>query len=76
MATGVGTCCSCRVLVKNLKGSEFNVPESETARLGNIFMSIFFFKERNGPPKCYGFIRGCPLAGNNNGTFCIYTGAF
>ena len=27
-------------------------------------------------PKSYGFIRGCPLAGNNNETFRIYTGAF
>ena len=66
---------SCRVRVKNLKGSEFNVPVSETARLGNIFM-FMFLKERNGSPKSYGFIRGCPLAGNNNATFCIYTGAF
>ena len=65
---------TCRVLVKNLKGSEFNVPVSETASLGNIFMSIFL--ERNGSPKSYGFIRGCPLAGNNNEIFYIYTGAF
>ena len=28
------------------------------------------------PHQIYGFIRGCPLAGNNNETFCIYTGAF
>ena len=34
-----------------------------------------FFKERYGLQKCYGFIRGCPLTGNNE-TFCIYTGAF
>ena len=60
---------------QNLKGSEFNVPLSETASLGNIFMSSFF-KERNGPQKSYGFIHGCPLAGNNNETFCIYIGAF
>ena len=31
-----------QVLVRNLKGSEFNVPVSETASLGNKFMSIFF----------------------------------
>ena len=36
---------TCRVLVKNLKGSEFNVPVSETARLGNIFMSSFLKRE-------------------------------
>ena len=28
------------------------------------------------PHKSYGFIRGCPSAGINNETFCIYTGAF
>ena len=28
------------------------------------------------PQKFYGFIRGYPLVGNNNETFCIYTGAF
>ena len=73
MVKGVG---KCRVLVKNLKGSEFNVHVSETARLENIFMSTFF-KERNSPPpKSYGFICGYPLAGNNNETFCIYAGAF
>ena len=52
---------TCRVLVKNLKGSEFNVPVSKTASLGNIFMSSFF-KEINGSPKSYGFIRGCPIS--------------
>ena len=36
---------TCRVLVKNLKGSEFNVPVSETARIGNILMSSFFKRE-------------------------------
>ena len=68
---------TCWVLVKNLKGPEFNVPVSETARLENIFMSTFLKREMPPPPKkSYGFIRGCPLAGNNNETFCIYTGAF
>ena len=38
-------------------------------------MSMFFKREMP-PTKSYGFIRGCPLAGNNNETFCIYTGAF
>ena len=66
---------TCRVLVKNLKGSEFNVPVSETVRLGIIFMFIFFLKREMAPHQSYGFIRGCPLAGNNE-TFCIYTGAF
>ena len=32
---------TCQVLVRNLKGSEFNVPVSETASLGNNFMSSF-----------------------------------
>ena len=66
---------TCRVLVKNLKRSEFNVPVSETARLGNIFMSNFFKREM-APSKIYELIRGCPFAGNKNETFCIYTGAF
>ena len=33
---------ACQVLVRNFKGSEFNVPVSETASLGNNFMSSFF----------------------------------
>ena len=49
---------TCRVLVKNLKGSEFNVPVSETARLGNIFMSSFFKREI--PPKLMGLFVGVP----------------
>ena len=32
---------TCQVLIRNLKGSEFNVTVSETARLGNNFMSSF-----------------------------------
>ena len=32
---------TCQVLVKNLKGSEFNVPVSETASLGNILCPVF-----------------------------------
>ena len=35
-----------------------------------------FLKRGMPPPKGYGFICGCPLAGNNNETFCIYEGAF
>ena len=66
---------TCRVLVKNLKGSEFNVHVSETARLENIFMSTFLKREM-ATKKSYGFIHGCPLAGNNKETFCIYTGVF
>ena len=66
---------TCRILVKNLKGSEFNVPVSETASLGNIFMSSFF-KIEMVPPKVMGLFVGVPLAGNNNETFCIYTRAF
>ena len=46
---------------QNLKGSEFNVPVSETASLGTNFMSSFF-KERIGSPKSYGFIRGCSIS--------------
>ena len=66
---------TCRVLDKNLKGSEFNVPVSETASLGNIFMSGFFKREM-APQKVMGLFVGVPLAGNNNETFCIYAGAF
>ena len=66
---------TCRVLVKNLKGSDFNVPVSETARLGNIFMSSFL-REKCPPPKVMGLFVDVPLAGNNNETFCIYTSAF
>ena len=43
--------------------------------LENIFVSTFLKREMP-PPQCYGFIHGCPLAGNNNETFCIYTGEF
>ena len=66
---------TCQVLVKNLKGSEFNVPVSETAILGNNFMSIFFKREL-APKKVICLFVGVPLAGTNNETFCIYTGAF
>ena len=66
MATGVS-----KLLVKNLKGSEFNVPVS-----ARKYFYVHFFKERNSPPKSYGFIPGSPLVGNNNETFYIYTGAF
>ena len=66
------------VSVKYLSGTgqklEFNVPVSEMVRLGNIFMSSFFKREM--PPPSYRFIHGCPLVGNNNETFCIYSGAF
>ena len=50
---------TCRVLVKNLKGSEFNVTVSETASLGNIFMSSFF-KIEIAPPKVMGLFVGVP----------------
>ena len=60
---------------QNLKGSEFNVPVSETASLGTNFMSSFF-KRVLAPQKVMGLFVGVPLAGNNNETFCIYTGAF
>ena len=66
---------TCQVLVRNLKGSEFNVLVSETASLGNNFMSRFFKREL-APKKVMGLFVGVPLAGNNNETFCIYTGAF
>ena len=42
---------TCRVLVKNLKGAEFNVTVSETARLEIIFMSTFLKKEMVPPKK-------------------------
>ena len=64
-----------QVLVKNLKGSEFNVPVSETTSLGNNFMSSFFKREL-APKKVMGLFVCVPIAGNNNETFCIYTGAF
>ena len=38
--------------------SEFNVPVLETARLGNIFMTIFL--ERNGPPNVMVLFEGVP----------------
>ena len=66
---------TCRVLVKNLKGSEFNVPVSETTSLGNILCPVFFKKEM-APPKVMGLFVGVPLARNNNEIFCIYTGVF
>ena len=50
---------TCLVLVKNLKGYEFNVPVSETARLGNIFMSSFFKREVP-PPKVMSLFEGVP----------------
>ena len=50
---------TCRVLVKNLKGSEFNVPVSETARLENIFMSRFLKKEM-APQKVMSLFVGIP----------------
>ena len=45
------------------------------ASLGNIFMSSFFKREM-ASQKVMGLFVGVPLAGNNNETFCIYTGAF
>ena len=60
---------TCQVLVKNLKGSEFNVPVSETASLRNIFMSSLFKREM-APPKVMGLFVAVPLAINE--TFCIY----
>ena len=50
---------TCRVLVKNLKGYEFNVSVSETARLENIFMSTFLKREM-APPKVMGLFVGIP----------------
>ena len=50
---------TCRVLVKNSKGSEFDVPVSETAMLGNIFMSTFLKREMD-PPKIMGLFVGVP----------------
>ena len=50
---------TCRVLVKNLKGSEFNVPVSETASLGNIFMSSFL-REKWPPKKLWVLFMGVP----------------
>ena len=35
-----------------------------------------FFKREMAPQKVMGLFMGVPLAGNNNETFCIYTGAF
>ena len=66
---------TCQVLFKNLKGSEFNVLVSRTASLGNNFMSSFFKREM-APKKVISLFVGVPLAGNNNETFCIYTGSF
>ena len=66
---------TCWVLVKNSKGSEFNVPVSEMASLGNNFMSNFFKREM-APKKVIGLFVGVSLPRNNNETFCIYTGAF
>ena len=66
---------TCQVLVRNLKGSEFNVTVSETTRLGKYFI-LFFFKREMAPKKVIGLFVGVPLAGNNNETFCIYSGAF
>ena len=34
------------------------------------------FKRDMAPQKVRGLFVGVPLAGNNNETFCIYTGAF
>ena len=48
---------TCWVLVKNLKGSEFNVPVSETARLEIIFMSSFLKREMT-PQKVMGLFVG------------------
>ena len=64
---------TCQILVKNLKGSEFNVPVSETASLGNNFVSSFFKREM-APKKVMLLFVGVPLAGNNTETFCIYFG--
>ena len=38
-------------------------------------MSIFLKREL-APKNVMGLFVGVPLAGNNNETFCIYTGAF
>ena len=47
---------TCRVLVKNLKGFEFNVPVSKTASQGNIF-----FKREIAPKKLFvGLFVGVP----------------
>ena len=46
---------TCQVLVKNLKGSEFNVPVSETASLGNNFMSSFL-REKWLPKKLWVYL--------------------
>ena len=35
-----------------------------------------FFKREMAPKKVMGLFVGVPLTGNNNETFCIYTGAF
>ena len=48
------------VLVKNLKGYEFNVPVSETARLGNIFMSSFLKRGIHPTKKVMGLFVGVP----------------
>ena len=53
MATEFGWVLStCRVLFKNLKGSKFYAPVSETARLEIIFMSSFF-KRKMTPQKLW-----------------------
>ena len=51
---------TCRVLVKNLKGSEFNLPVSETARLEIIFMSSFLKREMTPPKNVMGLFVGVP----------------
>ena len=53
---------------QNLKGSEFNVPVSETASLGTNLCPVFFKREL-APQKVMGLFVGVPLAGNNNETF-------
>ena len=41
-----------------------------------IFLCPVFLKREMAPKKVMGLFVGVPLAGNNNKTFCIYTGAF
>ena len=50
---------TCRVLVKNLKGSKFNLPVPDTAGLGNVFMSSFLKREM-APQKVMGLFVGVP----------------
>ena len=60
---------------KILWDSRVKIKENEK-RDTYLALARELFLKREMAPKSYGFIRGCPLAGNNNETFCIYTGAF